>query len=174
MNHTHLHIKKRTHTFILLLNRQATFSHQLKRTMYFSSLHTQVGQSEEEAIAQYGIEDVEVYLSEFTTLELSAVHRNKHPMHGEDEAFGPTCLSKLVCVKSLDERVVGFHFIGPNAGEITQGFALAVKMGATKAQFDSVVGIHPTDAESFCALSTTKRSGVSWVAEGGCGGGVCG
>jgi len=70
--------------------------------------------------------------------------------------------------------VIGFHFVGPNAGELTQGFALAVKLGATKEDFDDLIGIHPTDAESFCALSVTKSSGESWVASGGCGGGVCG
>lgn len=49
-----------------------------------------------------------------------------------------------------------------------------MKLGATKEDFDDLVGIHPTDAESFCALSVTKSSGDSWVAAGGCGGGVCG
>lgn len=43
---------------------------------------------------------------------------------------------KLVCVKDQNERVVGFHYLGPNAGEVTQGFALAMKLGATKAHFD--------------------------------------
>jgi hypothetical protein len=61
-----------------------------------------------------------VFLSEFTTLELSAVHRLKHPKLGDDLDMGHNCLSKLICVKSQDERVVGFHFVGPNAGEITQ------------------------------------------------------
>ena len=79
-----------------------------------------IGLSEEEAIAQYGLDDIEVYLSEFTTLELAAVHRQKHSLNGEEDDFGPNCLSKLITVKSLDEKVVGFHFIGPNAGEITQ------------------------------------------------------
>ena len=61
---------------------------------------------------------------EFTPLEIAAVHRMKHPKHGEDEDMPPSCMSKLVCVRSLGERVVGFHFIGPNAGEITQVTAL--------------------------------------------------
>jgi len=69
---------------------------------------------------------------------------------------------------------VGFHFVGPNAGEVTQGFTLALKLGATKADFDDVLGIHPTDAEGFCDLSVTRRSGESWLAAGGCGGGRCG
>ena len=57
---------------------------------------------------------------EFTTLEISAAHRMKHAKHGEDEDMGPSCLSKLVCLKSQSERVLGFHFVGPNAGEVTQ------------------------------------------------------
>jgi len=133
-----------------------------------------VGLSEEDAVAKYGEDDLEVYMFEFTTLELSAMHRTKHPKRGEDEDMGNLCLSKLVCRKSENERVVGFHYVGPNAGELTQGFALAVRLGATKADFDSMVGIHPTDAESFCSLAVTRRSGKSWVADGGCGGGVCG
>ena len=47
----------------------------------------------------------------------------------------------------LQNLVVGFHILSPNAGEITQGFALAIKLGATKEDFDNVVGIHPTCAE---------------------------
>lgn len=45
------------------------------------------------------------------------------------------------------ERVIGFHYLGPNAGEVTQGFALGIKLGATKADFDATIGIHPTCAE---------------------------
>ena len=48
----------------------------------------------------------------------------------------------------FQERVVGFHVLGPNAGEITQGFGVAVKAGATKAHFDEAIGIHPTCAEA--------------------------
>ncbi len=63
--------------------------------------------------------------------------------------------------------LIFYHFF-------SQGFALALKLGATKSDFDDLVGIHPTDAESFCALSVTKRSGESFTASGGCGGGTCG
>jgi hypothetical protein len=52
--------------------------------------------------------------------------------------------------------VVGLHYVGPNAGEVTQGFALALRLGATKAHFDDLVGIHPTDAEAFTMLTVTK------------------
>ena len=136
-----------------------------------------VGLTEEEAAAQYGEENLEVYLKEWSTLEHGAVHRIKHANVGADEydqELPPSNLMKLICLASENERVVGFHFVGPNAGEVTQGFALALKLGATKADFDDVVGIHPTDAEGFCDLRVTRRSGESWVAAGGCGGGRCG
>eukprot|EP00981_Chlorochromonas_danica_P012664 scaffold5245_cov183-Ochromonas_danica.AAC.15 len=155
-------------------------------TVFTPSEYGCIGLSEEQAVAKYGEDDVEVYLSEFTTLEISAAHRQKHKRKAEgegkeseeknswsmeDEGMSANCLSKLITVKSLGERVVGFHFVGPNAGEVTQGFAVAMKLGATKADFDDVVGIHPTDAESFCALSITKRSGQPYEASG-CGGGM--
>ena len=59
--------------------------------------------------------------------------------------FASCLVHVFVCVKQ--ERVVGFHVLGPNAGEITQGFALGMKMGATKADFANTIGIHPTCAE---------------------------
>ena len=59
------------------------------------------------------------------------------------------------------ERVVGLHYVGPSAGEVLQGFALAVRLGATKADFDETVGIHPTSAEIFTTMDVTKRSGMS-------------
>ena len=58
---------------------------------------------------------------------------------------------KLVVDRSSD-RVAGLHMLGPEAGEIVQGFAVAVKAGATKADFDATIGIHPTSAEEFVTL----------------------
>nr|ACV31866.1 thioredoxin reductase [Cryptosporidium parvum] len=136
-----------------------------------------VGLSSEAAIAKYGEDDIEEYLSEFSTLEIAAAHREKPEHLRENEmdfALPLNCLAKLVVVKSQGEKVVGFHFVGPNAGEITQGFSLAVKLGATKKDFDDMIGIHPTDAEVFGILEVTKRSGESFVSSGGCGGGKCG
>jgi pyruvate/2-oxoglutarate dehydrogenase complex dihydrolipoamide dehydrogenase (E3) component len=135
------------------------------------------GLSEEDAIARFGEENIETYLFEFASLEAGAAHRQKHPNTRENEAdveLSPPCLSKLVCLKSEGERLIGFHYVGPNAGEITQGFAVAVKVGAKKSDIDDVVGIHPTDAESFMAMEITRRSGESFVASGLCGGGKCG
>ena len=57
-------------------------------------------------------------------------------------------LSLEIVLKNLNqEKVIGFHYLGPNAGEVTQGFGIALKMGATKADFDNLIGIHPTTAE---------------------------
>lgn len=78
---------------------------------------------------------MQVFLSSFEPLEYTVPHR-------KDE-----CFAKLVCIKSENMRVAGFHVLGPNAGEITQGFAIGVRMRATKADFDALVGIHPTCAE---------------------------
>merc|ERR1712113_1241865 len=69
------------------------------------------------------------------------------------------CYLKLICVKSQKEKVVGFHYLGPNAGEVTQGFGMSLKMGATKADFDNLIGIHPTTAETFTTMGITKSSG---------------
>ncbi|CAM9838807.1 unnamed protein product, partial [Chrysoparadoxa australica] len=136
-----------------------------------------VGLSEADAIKCFGEDAVETYLFEFTSLELQASHRlRKGAPMGEDD-MPQMCLSKLVCKvgdDSRNEKVVGYHFVGPNAGEQCQGFALALRLGATKADFDSLVGIHPTDAESFCSMDITRRSGLDFVASGGCGGGKCG
>ena len=84
------------------------------------------------------------------------------------------CLAKLVCDKANNLRVVGLHFLGPSAGEVLQGFALAVQMGATKRHFDLLVGIHPTAAEEFAVLTTDKQSGSTPLKKAGCGGGSCG
>ena len=64
---------------------------------------------------------------------------------------GTTTALKLVCA-GRDERVVGIHIIGDHADEMLQGFAVAVKMGATKADFDNTIAIHPTSAEELVTL----------------------
>jgi len=96
-----------------------------------------VGLSEQDAIGA-GFE-VEVYQSEFRPL--------KHTLSDNAERT----LMKLVVDKQSD-RVLGVHMVGPEAGEIIQGFAVAVKCGATKAQFDATIGVHPTSAEEFVTM----------------------
>uniref|UniRef100_A0A8C9LHU4 thioredoxin-disulfide reductase (NADPH) n=1 Tax=Piliocolobus tephrosceles TaxID=591936 RepID=A0A8C9LHU4_9PRIM len=135
------------------------------------------GYSEEKAYDTFGKENVEIFLQEFNNLEISAVHRKKHKKAQKDEFdidIGSTCLSKLICLKNEDNVVIGFHYVGPNAGEVTQGMALALKLKVKKSDFDNCIGIHPTDAESFMNLSITLSSGLSFSAKGGCGGGKCG
>ncbi len=69
-------------------------------------------------------------------------------------------------------RVIGFHIVCPNAGEITQGIAIAFKAGVTKEMFDSTVAIHPTIAEEMVLLNTTTSSPL--VESRGCSDGKCG
>jgi glutathione-disulfide reductase len=99
-----------------------------------------VGMTEEQARAQYG-NDVVTYSSEFTPM--------RHALSRE----GVTTAMKLVCVGN-DEKIAGIHIIGDNADEMLQGFAVAVKMGATKADVDSTIAIHPTSAEELVTMKT--------------------
>ena len=62
-----------------------------------------------------------------------------------------------VLVNKPDDKVVGFHILAPNAGEITQGLGIAMKCGMTKKMLDSTVGIHPTSAEDCIGLTKTKE-----------------
>merc|ERR1719198_428551 len=123
-------------------------------TVYTPLEYGAVGMSEEDAITKYGDEKVEVYHTKFTPLEWTVPHR------GDGE-----CYAKLLCLLDDNERVIGLHVAGPNAGEMTQGFAVALKCGATKADFDNTVGIHPTCVETFTTLTVTKRSCESVEAE---------
>lgn len=136
-----------------------------------------------------------IHLTAVQPLEWTVPHRD-----------GP-CYAKLICLKTEKERVIGFHVTGPNAGEMTQGYGVAMRyasslkrkielllglcgfrlvfgcqestvgcfcvltslvffdiyfrLGATKKDFDSTVGIHPTNAEVLVTLEVTKRSGLS-------------
>jgi len=154
--------------------------HNVPTTVFTPFEYGIVGFSEEAAREKFGDDNIAVYLSEFSTLEIGAAHwkisgASENLKPGESEPEFPTnSLAKLVCVKNENERVVGIHFVGPNAGEIIQGMAISVRAGATKRNFDECVGIHPTDAESFTTLSVTKDSGEQWESAGGCGGGKCG
>jgi len=114
-----------------------------------------IGLTEEAALAQYGEDDIEIYHGNFLPLEWTVPH------HSEN-----ACYAKLICVNSLNQRVVGFHVVGPNAGEMTQGWTLGLKLGATKTDFDNAIGIHPTCAEIFTTLKVTKRSGSSTTQKG--------
>jgi glutathione reductase (NADPH) len=96
-----------------------------------------VGLTEDEARKEYG--EVKVYTSRFTGL-YHALTEHK-----------PRTAMKLVCT-GTDERIVGAHIIGDGADEMLQGFAVAIRMGATKADFDDTVAIHPTAAEELVTM----------------------
>lgn len=97
------------------------------------------GLTEEQARAQY--DNVAVYRSRFTHM--------RHTLSGRGEKV----FMKLV-VDTDSDRVLGVHMLGPDAPEIIQGFAVALQAGATKAQFDATIGIHPTAAEEFVTMRT--------------------
>lgn len=101
-----------------------------------------VGPTESEAREQYG--RLRIYRTEFRPM--------KHTLSGRDER----CLMKLI-VDDASDRVVAAHMVGPEAGEMLQGIAVAIKAGATKAVFDSTVGIHPTSAEEFVTMREPER-----------------
>jgi glutathione reductase (NADPH) len=96
-----------------------------------------VGLSEEKARERYGA--VDIYKAYFRPLKLTLTQRKERTF------------MKLV-VDAASQRVLGAHMIGPDAGEVIQGVAIAVKLGATKAQFDATIGIHPTVAEEFVTM----------------------
>ena len=98
-----------------------------------------VGLIEAEARERY--RNIDVYKTNFRSL--------KHTLTGSDEKT----MMKLVVDQATD-KVLGCHMVGPDAGEIIQGLAVALNCGATKAQFDATIGIHPTAAEEFVTMRT--------------------
>ncbi|XP_051169808.1 thioredoxin reductase 1, mitochondrial isoform X3 [Leptopilina boulardi] len=108
-----------------------------------------VGLSEEQAIALYGEENLEIYHAYYKPTEFFVPQKNvKH------------CYVKVVALRKDDQRVLGMHFVGPNAGEVIQGFSAAIKCNLTFPMLKSTVGIHPTTAEEFTRVFITKRSGM--------------
>jgi len=99
-----------------------------------------VGLTEAEAVEQYGEDNISVYNSQFTALYQAITEDYRDPTR-----------MKLICV-GKEEKIVGIHSIGFGSDELLQGFAVALKMGATKADFDNTIAIHPTSAEEFVTL----------------------
>ncbi|SDY29971.1 glutathione-disulfide reductase [Acinetobacter kyonggiensis] len=98
-----------------------------------------VGLTEEQAIAEFGQDQIKVYSSSFTSMYTAVTqHRQVSKM-------------KLIC-SGTEEKIIGIHGIGYGMDEILQGFAVALKMGATKKDFDDTVAIHPTSAEEFVTM----------------------
>ena len=98
-----------------------------------------VGLTEEKAIAKYGSENIKVYKSSFTPM-YTALGDNRQPS-----------TMKLVTLGE-NEKIIGLHGIGYGVDEMIQGFSVAIKMGATKADFDNTVAIHPTGSEEFVTM----------------------
>ena len=98
-----------------------------------------VGLSEADAVARFGEENVTVFAARFTNLYYSVLDQK------------PQTSMKLVTV-GPEQRVVGVHVFGLAADEMLQGFAVAVRLGATKADFDRTVAIHPTAAEELVTM----------------------
>jgi glutathione reductase (NADPH) len=109
-----------------------------------------VGLTEEQAREFCG--GVSIYRSSFKPL--------KHTLSGRDERT----MMKLIVDKESD-RVVGCHMVGADAGEIIQGLAIALTCGATKAQFDATLGVHPSAAEEFVTMRTPVPEPVAKAAE---------
>ncbi|XP_034056126.1 thioredoxin reductase 2, tandem duplicate 2 [Gymnodraco acuticeps] len=114
-----------------------------------------VGLSEEEAEERHGKDGIEVYHAFYKPLEFSVAERD-----------ASQCYLKVVCELGGDQKILGLHFTGPNAGEVTQGFALGLQCGATYSHLLQTVGIHPTCAEELTKINITKRSGLDATVSG--------
>ena len=100
-----------------------------------------IGLTEPEAREKFGEENLKIYNSSFTAMYYAMM---------EQDDKGPTSY-KLICA-GKEEKVVGMHILGVGSSEILQGFGVAIKMGATKADFDKCVAIHPTSAEELVTM----------------------
>ncbi|XP_062381311.1 glutathione reductase, mitochondrial isoform X3 [Sardina pilchardus] len=98
-----------------------------------------VGLTEEEAIKSWGKENLKTYQTSFT------------PMYHAVTTRKTQCAMKLICV-GKEEKVVGLHMQGLGCDEMLQGFAVAIRMGATKADFDNTIAIHPTSSEELVTM----------------------
>lgn len=131
--------------------------HNVCTTVFTPVEYACVGLSEDDAIAKYGLNNIEVYHREFMPLEWSlSMSRSHH-----------NSFTKVIVDKTPEENVLGIHYVGPNAGEVMQGFGTAMKTGLTFKKLTDTVGIHPTSAEEIVTLTITKSSGEN-PSQGGC------
>ena len=131
--------------------------HNVCTTVFTPIEYACVGLSEDDAQAKLGADNIEVYHRGFLPLEWSlSMSRSHH------DSF-----AKVIVDKTPEEKVLGIHYVGPNAGEVMQGFGAAMKSGLTFKTLTDTVGIHPTSAEEIVTLSVTKSSGED-AAAGGC------
>lgn len=104
-----------------------------------------VGLTEPQARERYGDDKIKVYHTRFTAMFYDV-------LPAEEKKKNPTEM-KIICA-GPEEKVVGLHILGLGVGEMLQGFGVAIKMGATKQDFDSCVAIHPTSAEELVSLKS--------------------
>merc|ERR1739848_688082 len=100
-------------------------------------------------MAKYGEENLEIFHKDLDPLEWGLSEERQ-------EEYESLAKAKLICLKDEDLRVVGFHYTGPSAGEVTQGYAVAMRKNANYFDFVDTVGIHPTVSEAFTMLEVTK------------------
>ena len=116
-------------------------NHELIATAVFTQPEmATVGLSEEQAVARFGAEAIRVHRARFRSLNQALPAR------------GPRCLLKLVLEKASD-RVLGCHMVGSHSAEIIQMAAIALGMGATKADFDRTMALHPSISEEFVTMA---------------------
>ena len=116
-------------------------NHKLVASAVFSDPElATVGLSEEAAVERFGADEVVIHRARFRSMSRAL------------PATGAPCLLKLVVEKSTD-RVLGCHMVGEHAAEIIQMAAIAVGMGATKADFDRTMALHPSVAEEFVTMA---------------------
>jgi len=140
-------------------NSELTEYDQVPTTVFTPLEYGSCGMSEENAISMFGKDNVNVYHGRFQPLEFTVAERTIDMDH---------CYCKIICLKTDQERVLGFHVLTPNAGEVTQGFAIALKLGGRKADFDRLIGIHPTVAENFTSVINLKKEGEELPSSSGC------
>ena len=127
----------------LFANAKRTMSYKFVPTTVFTPLeYGCCGYSQEEAEEKFGKDNIIAYGSVYKPLEWNMNWNTRNT----------NCYAKVVCKKDEDEKIIGLHFLGPNAGEVTQGFGVAILKGITKDDLDHTVGIHPTVAEVFFLL----------------------
>ena len=121
-------------------------------TTVFSPLeYSFVGLNEQEAIQEYGEDNIEVYHREVTPLQYSIVKNNLK-----------TAYLKLITLRHGPQKILGLHYLGPSADEVVSGYAVAMKLGLTKEHLDASLGVHPSVSEDYFNMHVTKRSGEDY------------
>ncbi|CAB3403409.1 unnamed protein product [Caenorhabditis bovis] len=144
----------------LFANSKQIVQYEKVGTTVFTPLElSTVGLNEDDAIRLHGEDQIEVYHSYFTPFEFVVPQK-------PDAA---DCYVKLICLRNAPNTVLGLHFVGPNAAEVMQGFAVAFRKGITLDDVRHTIAIHPCAAEEFVKLTITKRSGLDPKVAGCCG-----